>query len=89
MYLDTEGYNTFRSPSAVDTATKKTIYPLQDVIFELYADGLAPVSKAAFQKAATKTIEGKKYYSSALEIELTSHDAVSGIARLQYSLNVV
>jgi len=87
MYFDTQGYNTFRSPWEVDTSTKKVIYPLQDIIFEVYADGLPPVSKAVFHSTFTKYIDGKRYYDTNLKIELQSYDAVSGIEALWYSLN--
>lgn len=87
LYFDTEGYNTVRSPSAVDTNTKKTVYPIRDIIFEVYADGLPPSSKAVYKYSHTKTKDGKKYYSGPLSISLTSKDKVSGIQHLFYSLN--
>jgi hypothetical protein len=48
MYFDTEGYNSIRHKSAVDTLSQQQVFPLTDVIFEVYADGLPPVSKATF-----------------------------------------
>ncbi len=87
MYLDTEGYNTFRSPSIVDTITKKPIYPQQDIIFEVYADGLSPVSKSVFHSTASKLISKNWYYGSDLQIEIRATDAVSGIESISYSLN--
>jgi len=44
MFLDSEGYNTIRTPWKVDPETKKTIYPKEEVIFELYADSKAPAT---------------------------------------------
>ena len=79
MYFDTEGYNTFRSPSEVDTATKRVIYPLHDIIFEVYADGLPPVTKVKYHYATTRYIDGKRYYDTDLKVELQSSDAVSGV----------
>ncbi len=87
MYFDTEGYNTVRSPWIVDTTTRKAIYPQHDIIFEVYADGLPPVSKSIYYSTTNKLIEGKKYYGSNLRIQINSTDAVSGIKSLQYSLN--
>lgn len=87
MYFDTEGYNTVRSPSAVDTATKRVVYPQRDIIFEVYADGLHPVTKSSFRSASYKLIEGKKYYGSDLQIELNPLDAVSGVDKVYTSLN--
>lgn len=87
MYFDTEGYNTLRSPSEVDTSTKKVVYPLHDIIFEVYADGKNPVSKAVYHYLSTKIIDGKKYYDSSLKIELQGYDAVSGVENIWYKLN--
>ena len=55
MYLDTEGYNSIRSPWKVDPETKETIYPKQEVIFEVYADGTPP-------KVSSTLISEKKIY---------------------------
>lgn len=87
MYFDTEGYNTVRSPSCVDTNTHKTVYPLHDIIFEVYADGISPSTRSIFNPPEAKIIKGKKYYGGTLEITLKSTDAVSGVDKLFYSLN--
>ncbi len=87
MFFDTEGYNTVRSPWEVDTSTKRVIYPLHDIIFEVYADGLPPVSKAVYKYTTTKYIDGKRYYDSNLKIDLQSYDAVSGVETIWYNLN--
>ena len=44
MYLDSEGYNTIRTPWKVDPETKKVVYPKEEVIFELYADSKPPAN---------------------------------------------
>lgn len=87
MYFDTEGYNTVRSPSIVDTITKNPVSPQQDIIFEVYADGLPPVSKPVFHSGRSKSISNKKFYGSDLQIEFHATDAVSGIESTFYSLN--
>lgn len=87
MYLDTEGYNSIRHKSAVNPATHEIIYPLQDVIFEVYADGLNPKSSADYHAGSVKKLNSKKYFSGDLKIELHSVDATSGIQSLQYKLN--
>ncbi|MBN1597176.1 MAG: hypothetical protein JW894_02690 [Bacteroidales bacterium] len=87
MYFDTEGYNTVRSPWAVDTASKKAIYPPQDIIFEVFADGQPPKTSPKFDASVSKIISGNRYYGGNLKISLKSIDAVSGIASLKYSLN--
>ncbi len=87
MYFDTEGYNTFRSPSAVDTTTKKVVYPLQDIIFEVYSDSKAPVTKVIISGDKSRTARNKKIFSEVAEIELKAYDATSGIDKTYYSLS--
>ena len=87
MYFDTEGWNTVRSPRAVDTVTKRAVRPYQDVIFEVYADGIAPESKSTFKASHTKMIGEKYFFSPDLTISLNAHDLYSGVMSLRYSLN--
>lgn len=88
MFLDTEGYNTLRSPSAVDHKTKRTAYPIRDIVFEVYADGIAP--KTSHKALYNKTIyrSSKLYYSgNNILISLKSTDSESGVAQKYYSIN--
>ncbi|MBN1118793.1 MAG: hypothetical protein JXA77_16395 [Bacteroidales bacterium] len=78
MYFDTEGYNTVRSPSAVDTTTKRTIYPLQDIVFKVYADGIPPVSALKIVSPKARYSKGKPYYEGDVTISISVRDAVSG-----------
>ncbi len=87
MYLDTEGFNTFRSPSAVDTVTKKIVYPLRDVIFEIYADSEAPKTKIAYGEVLTVIKDDKVYIGGLTSITLTCNDNHSGVQKLYYSLD--
>lgn len=87
MYFDTEGYNTVRSPSAVDTNTRKTVFPERDIVFEVYADGAAPSSVAEVKSSATKILSGKRYYAKNTKLTITAKDEVSGIERTFYSTN--
>lgn len=87
MYFDTEGYNTFRSPSCVDTVTKKTVLPERDVIFEVYADGLAPHSVYKLVSGKSITRSGKQFLGSNPVMKLSATDAVSGIEKTYYSIN--
>ena len=87
MYLDTEGYNTFRSPSAVDTVTKRVVYPLQDIIFEVYSDSKAPVTHIDYGKAQTYSKEGKLYVNGSVELTLKASDATSGLENIYYSID--
>lgn len=87
MYFDTEGWNTVRSPSAVDTSTKKVVYPLQDIIFEVYADSRPPVARSQISESAQYKKNGKRYYGREIGIELSARDGLSGVEAIYYSLD--
>ncbi|MBN1180746.1 MAG: chitobiase/beta-hexosaminidase C-terminal domain-containing protein [Bacteroidales bacterium] len=87
MYFDTEGYNTVRSPSCVDTVTKKTVIPQQDIIFEVYADSKSPETKADFGGAYSYQKDGKTHCKGGLELVLKAKDEVSGVEAIYYSID--
>ncbi len=87
MYFDTEGINTVRSPWAVDTVTKEVVYPLQDIIFEVYADSKPPVTTAKFSGSNSVAREGKVFYNGKVEVAFASDDEVSGVLSTFYSIN--
>jgi hypothetical protein len=87
MYLDTEGYNTVRSPSAVDTTTRKTVYPVRDIIFEVYSDSRAPHTKIDYGKTELFTEGETLHLGSGTVITLTATDDGSGLENIYFSLN--
>ncbi|ASB48377.1 OmpL47-type beta-barrel domain-containing protein [Alkalitalea saponilacus] len=87
FYFDSDGYNSIRTPWRVDTITKQVVYPLEDVIFEVYADGTPPKTNVTFNNARKFTHEGKTYYGSGLTIDLSATDATSGVDQTLFSLN--
>ena len=87
MYLDTEGINYIRSKWAVDKSTKKTAAPQQEVLFEIYADGLAPASSSKFSGAPKHTSGGTIFYGQGLKVDLSARDGVSGVEKIHYSIN--
>lgn len=87
MYLDTEGINYIRHRWAVEQSSGKTVYPKQEVLFELYADGLPPVTSSSFSGAPRYYSGGTIYYGEGLKVDLSSRDAVSGLEQIYYSLN--
>lgn len=87
MYLDTEGNNTFHSPVAVDTVTKKIVHPAINVIYNIYADGVAPTSHPVLSGSKEINIKGKRFYRHGLKIELKSTDATSGVEDIYFSMN--
>ena len=86
MYLDTEGPNYIRSKWAVDPNTGKTAQPQQEVLYEVNADGLAPVTRLKFQNAPKYVSGGTTFFGKDLSFTLTPRDAVSGVKATQYAL---
>jgi hypothetical protein len=87
MYLDTEGYNTIRSPWIVDTATLKPVYPREDIIFEIYADSKPPVTSIDYGEVSIYKIHEKVFISTKGEITLKAADKMSGVENVYYSIN--
>lgn len=87
MYFDVEGFNSLRSPSAVDTSTHKAILPLQDIVFEVYADGTAPVTKIDYGNTVVHAIYGKINIGSSASINLNAADALSGVEAVYFSID--
>ncbi|TRX72504.1 hypothetical protein [Carboxylicivirga sp. M1479] len=87
FYFDTEGKNTIRTPSKVDPNTKQLVLPVQDVVFDVFADGLAPSSQAIFKESTPYQKEGRTYYNGQVLVELKSKDKTSGVDKLFYSIN--
>ncbi len=88
MYFDTEGYNSFRSPSAVDTVTKRMAIPKRDIRFEVYADGKAPRTTIHFSGAKKYVTKRRKtVYGPSLNISFNATDAMSGVENIYYSIN--
>jgi len=70
MYFDTEGYNTLRTSYAVDTNTKKVVYPAKQIIFKVYADGQPPKISANFSGIRRYYTGDKAVYKAGLKIKL-------------------
>lgn len=87
LYLDSEGLNTIRTPYAVDKTTKKTVMPLQDIVFEVYADGTAPKSRAEFNGAKKYERNAITFYGPDLRVSIFSKDGVSGVEDTYFSLD--
>lgn len=87
FHLDTEGKNTVRSPWAIDPVSGEYKKPMEDVIFDVYSDGIAPVTKATFIEAPKFYKEGKLYYGKGLKVDLSSSDGISGVQKTFVSLN--
>jgi len=86
MYLDTEGPNYIRSKYAVDPATGKTVQPPREVLYEVNADGLAPVTSLKYDGAPKYVSGGVTYFGKGLSFSLSPRDGVSGVKTTQYAL---
>ncbi|MBN2664110.1 MAG: hypothetical protein JXR68_10715 [Bacteroidales bacterium] len=83
MYFDSDGYNTFRSVSTIDTTTNYT----KQAIFKIYVDGLPPVPNAYFMGTRKYYSRGKSVYGPGLKIKLSAVDYNSGLDKIMYSIN--
>ncbi|GAB4238581.1 MAG: hypothetical protein Tsb0034_14250 [Ekhidna sp.] len=86
MYLDSEGYNSIRSPWQVDPETKEVVYPKKEVVFELYADSKPPVTTLDLGGDKTNTADDVTTIKSG-SITLTATDETSGVRDIYYSLD--
>ena len=87
MYLDTEGINFIRSKWAVNKDTKKKKNPEEEILYEIYADGVPPTSKIKFSGAPHFKKQGIDYYGKGLKISLSSMDWISGVQQTYFSMN--
>lgn len=87
FYFDSDGLNTIRTPWCVDTVTKQVALPLADIIFDVYADGTPPVTKASFGNTNKYVKNNTTYFGKGLTITLQAHDNLCGIEQILYSIN--
>ncbi len=88
-YFDTEGYNTFRTPSKVDTVTKIALLPKSDIIFEIYADQTDPITSIDFGKTPKFVQKDKVFFGKDLQAVVTSVDKMSGVDKIYFSIDKV
>ncbi|MGB9746769.1 MAG: OmpL47-type beta-barrel domain-containing protein [Bacteroidales bacterium] len=87
FFLDTEGMNTIRTPWAVDTVTKVPIYPQEEIVFEVYADGIAPRTTVQYKGGKMLFKDGKVFLSGNSVMVLSAHDGMSGVEQTLYSID--
>lgn len=87
MYFDSEGKNTLRSPSAVDTVTRKVIEPKQDILFDVYADGVTPSTIIKISSDKKYILNNTTYYGKNTKVQITATDDVSGVEASLVSVN--
>lgn len=86
FYLDTEGVNFVRTRDAVDPETGQII-PGKEVMYEIYADGIAPVSANYFSQKSSYAKDGIQYFTSGVTVAISASDEMSGIKDIQYAVN--
>ena len=87
MYFDAEGRNTVRSPWAVDTTTKKIKYPIEDIVFEVYADALPPVTYIQLEPNPVRRSGNTYYCKKGTELFFKTYDGMAGTQATYYSLD--
>ncbi len=85
-YFDTEGVNYIRSRWAVDPKTGNTISPQQELLWQVYADGIAPESSIMVNGKLFKK-DNKVFIGKNATITFTAKDEVSGVENIYYALN--
>lgn len=86
LYLDTEGINYIRSRNAVDPRTMQSI-PDKEVMFEIYADGVAPTTSVSYTDDVRFATSETTFYKDGLQIALKAQDRLSGVAQISYKIN--
>lgn len=86
-YWDSEGVHYVRHDFAVSQETKKIIVPNIEIKFEVYADGINPVTTSEFLTAQKTTQNKVVYYGPNLEVAIKSTDNLSGVEKTYYSIN--
>jgi hypothetical protein len=89
MYFDTEGRNTLRSPSAVDTVTKKPVMPKVDIQYHVYVDSKPPSTRIIFDKTKSTVIKGIHYVTDSLSVSFEATDALSGTENTYLSIDEI
>jgi hypothetical protein len=87
MYFDAEGYNTVRSPWAVDTITKAYATPKQDIVYEVYADSKPPVTRINYSNGNPVNKNNILYFNNEISLLFNADDATSGVENVYYSVN--
>ncbi len=88
FYFDTEGRNFMRTRWAVDPDSKKAVVPQREILWEVYADGLAP--QTSIRVSDHKGVmTSNRYLGEGAAFTLSSKDYMSGVKTIYYSLNGV
>lgn len=78
MHWDGHGVHNFKHQDLIEKA---------NIVFEIYADGIAPITSADFGATPTFVQGGTRYYGVGLKVALSAKDEMSGVENTFYSLN--
>lgn len=87
MYFDSEGRNTLRSPSAVDSLTKRVVLPRRDVQYQIYVDGKPSNSFIVYNFKKEHIKKGVHYIPDSVEIQFKAQDDLSGVENIYVSID--
>ena len=85
MFLDTEGINYIRSKWAIDPETKAYSNPRREILFPVYADGLAPKTRVVFSGASKYVGGGTTFFGPGLLFDLPAQESMSGLSKTFFS----
>lgn len=86
LYFRHEGANIVYTPWAIDTLTKKPIYPRVNVDFIVYADGTPPKTSIRLSRPGI-LFDDTLYFSRGLKVYLKAADNIVGVDSLFYSVD--
>lgn len=90
-YFDTYGWNFIRTKWAVDKITHEKVVPEQEIMWEVFVDGDAPVTTPVFTSKSAYLVNGVRYFTNDLIMELSAKELnpalSSGIRSIYYSIN--
>lgn len=86
-FFDTEGANYMRTRYAVDQETKQTIIPEIEVLWEVYVDGISPVTAIHYGTSNLSRQEDVLFCGEGLKVELNASDQMSGVAGTYVSID--
>ena len=85
MFLDTEGVNYIRSKWAIDQETKAYHNPRREILFPVYADGMAPNTRVVFSGASKYVGGGTTFFGPGLIFDLPAQESMSGLSKTFFS----
>jgi hypothetical protein len=86
FYFDTEGENFIRTRWRTNDKGK-VVYPREEILYPIIADGKDPVSQIVFIYNHKYIANRTAYYDNSLRLRFECEDEVSGIDKMMYSLN--